>query len=348
MEFDDLVQRWKGLIMKAAQEYQIPGRLDFDDCVQVALIALADIHRRSIGTPFDPEVDPIGFEKCVKSAIFHALVDAKRKEQSWCRDYRKEDNPLPSMDTDGEFQDFFSGLESRDDAPDNVIECEEILEMLSSRLSTCTTCNGICKCGRDHQLVLRLLIDPTPELLELLRAESVVKKVTIKKTVDPDTKVEFTTEHITEVDCSITRVKQVQLERYLGWTKQQVGDAVWQIRQRIKDFRPSAPYRKISRLFYYFGLTDGTETGIQIGIRIGVSITYELLLQVMATDERKILSYLSREESDPNLSLSQLAIILQIDEDRLRDALTRMRIRLELLLSGAPAAHVAGCFKDAA
>lgn len=339
MEFDVLARRWIGLIMKAAQEYQIPGRLDFDDCVQEALLALHDVHQRSIGTPFDPDVNPEVFEKWVKTAIFHRLVDVKRRERADLRDYTKDLSPLPIQDAEGEFVDFFASMSSKDDPTDNVIEADEIVETLTDRLSTCTSCTGICKCGKDHRLVLRLLTDPTPELLEFCRNQSVTRRV-IKKEGKPD--------QVIESESAITRVKQVHLQAYLGWTKQQVGDAVWQIRQRIKDFRPTTPVRWMSQLFYFLGFTDGEEEGFKFGLKLGVSLTYDLLLNVMAEDEQRIMSLLSTPGIDKSMSLADLSIYLGMSDSRLRDAMSRMRIRIEYATSGAPLDQVAKLFKEAA
>lgn len=319
MEFEDLARRWIGLIKKAASEYQIPGRLDFDDCVQEALLALHDVHQRALGTPFDPDVNPEVFEKWVKTAIFHRLVDVKRKEKSALRDWTKDLSPLPVQDSEGEFVDFFASIASREDSPDQTMIADQLIESISDRLSTCNSCVGLCKCGKDHRLVLQLLTNPSEDLLKFCSDNG-----------------------------SPSKVKQVLLEKYLGWTKQQIGDAVWQIRHRIKDFRPAAPLRLLSQLFYFLGFTDGEESGFRIGFKVGVSITYEMLLSAMAEDERKIMSFLATPGLDTGMTLTDLSVYLGMSTSQVRDALARMRVRVDLAVSGAPMDSVANCFRSAA
>lgn len=338
MEYDALLCRWKGLMMKAAQEYQIPGRLDFDDCFQEAMIALHDIHKRSIGTAFDPDIDPIGFEKCVKSAIFHRLVDLKRKEQSGLRDHRLEDHP--QMTDNDEYEDLFEGMVAHHDTPDEFIVVDDILESLNSRLNSCPTCEGLCKCGKDQRLVLQLLIDPTPELLEFCRINSVTRTVVKGKEGESDREIVSS--------ASITKVKQVLLEKYLGWTKQQIGDAVWQIRQRVKSLRVSPSMRQLSQLCYFLGYGEGHEIGFKSGIKFGVDVTYDVLSSIMASDEQKLLFFLSTPSSDKEITLAQLAYYVGMTEEQVRDAMTRMRVRVDLLMGGASIADVSSLFKEAA
>jgi hypothetical protein len=81
--------QWKGLIHKAACRYEVPGKYDYDDAVQEAVLIIWDLLG---GGESKHAWDHTGdeFRKVFKTVLFHKLCDSNRYWRTSKRNYRKE------------------------------------------------------------------------------------------------------------------------------------------------------------------------------------------------------------------------------------------------------------------
>ena len=342
-DFSRVADRWYSLIFKGALAYSIPGRLDPEDLVQEGLILLHETITSMVIEQERWEVDSFEFEKYFKSSLYHRFVDKQRVHQSKKRNYRNEvhesdeHNPLEH-------------IHDRQDNPESIAIGSQLHDRLRDRVP------------EKYHNVLNAWLDPSSILLNRMRKKTLrcLNRGSLK-----DCRIEYETSG-TETTCancgsptvvvrssSPSRILQSDIQESLGITRSALSEAMFLIRQSLKnlnnpdfdvDITPFLEMFGYGRVMYESGVDllqpppmiascrfeDGTPTYKEL--------TYSSLSLILSDDEKRFLDYIVMHKSEyyQTLRFSDLAKRMGITVHDVRRTSDVLRIKLELIASGVP------------
>lgn len=132
--YERAFRRWEALIRATARSYVIPGRLEEDDLVQEACIALNEVITDQVLRLKWWSVDSEHFGKYFKTKLYHTWTDSVRFERSARRNPNCEVRSLEDSEDDP-----IDSLHSRELTPEERFSASQFARRIRSRLEVLST-----------------------------------------------------------------------------------------------------------------------------------------------------------------------------------------------------------------